>query len=165
MPEYRGKARCGGCVERCGAEEPALVEPVWADWLGIWVCPDCNNNLSHQSEQIEAGVWRQEPYYTRLHAHDGTPLAQGYVRIVHGGRGDYVEIDHAAVLWDNFHIPADQAWRFKDPNWIDKVYYVEYRSKGRSNVKLYDQKRLVGYADYKIGMCYIDPADIVEELT
>lgn len=34
--------RCAGCVEREGFDEPQLVVPVWR---GLWVCPNCNNNL------------------------------------------------------------------------------------------------------------------------
>ena len=97
-----------------------------------------------------------------LHAKDGTPLATGYIRVVHGGRGDYVELSREQIIWDNFRVPANQAWRLL-PEWADRAYYVEWRSTGDSNVMLYDQKRLVGYADYKIGMLYIAPNDIQEQ--
>ena len=99
-----------------------------------------------------------------LHATDKTLLASGYIRVVHGGRGDYIEISRHQVAWKNFSIPPDQKWRVYDPNWTDKIYYVEYRSNGSSYVKLYEQKKTVKYADYKVGMFYISPADVLEHI-
>ena len=103
------------------------------------------------------------PEVAGLHAKDGTLLATGYVRVVHGGRGDYVEFTHAQINWDNFYIPGDQQWR-QTLRWRDKVYYDEHRSCGKSKVMLYDQKRVVTYADYKVGLLYISPEDIVEKV-
>ena len=57
-PVYKGKAHCGGCVERLNESKPPRVEPVWA---GIWLCPNCGNNLSHQSVQSEDGTWSENP--------------------------------------------------------------------------------------------------------
>ena len=44
--------------------------------------------------------------------------------------------------------------------WKDKVFYVEWRAKDQSNVKVYDQKRTVEYADFKVGLFYISPFDL-----
>jgi hypothetical protein len=40
---------------------------------------------------------------------------------------------------------------------------VESRTKDQSNVKVYDQKRTVDYADYKVGLFYISPFDLFVE--
>lgn len=86
----------------------------------------------------------------------GTPLFQGYKRVVIGERGPYVEFDKDNVIFDNFHIPEDCEYRKKDK----RVYYVEFRSKDESYVKLYYQKRLVKYADYLIGFYYASPFEL-----
>jgi len=83
-------------------------------------------------------------------------IADDYVRIVVGGRGSYVEFSTEQIIKDNIVIPADQAFRLLDSN----VYYDEYRTKDISNVKIYFQKRLVSYADYKVGMWYISVNDV-----
>ena len=40
---------------------------------------------------------------------------------------------------------------------------MEWRTKDQSNVKVYDQKRTVEYADYKVGLFYISPFDLFVE--
>jgi len=93
---------------------------------------------------------------------EGETLASGYERVVHGGRGSYIECTHAQINWDTFAVPFNCGWRLHDPVWKDRVYYVEWRSR-TSNVKLYDQKRLVDYADYKVGFYYLAPIDLAQE--
>ena len=40
-------------------------------------------------------------------------------------------------------VPAEELYRFNDPH----VYYAEYRSHDKSDVKVYWQKKTVDYAD------------------
>ena len=40
---------------------------------------------------------------------------------------------------------------------------MEWRTNDQSNVKVYDQKRTVDYADYKVGLFYISPFDLFIE--
>jgi len=40
---------------------------------------------------------------------------------------------------------------------------LEWKTKDQSNVKVYDQKRTVEYADYKVGLFYISPFDLFVE--
>ena len=40
---------------------------------------------------------------------------------------------------------------------------MEWRTKDQSNVKVYEQKRSVDYADYKVGLFYISPFDLFIE--
>ena len=37
---------------------------------------------------------------------------------------------------------------------------MEWRTRDQSNVKVYDQKRTVEYADYKVGLFYISAFDL-----
>jgi hypothetical protein len=90
---------------------------------------------------------------TRLH------VATGYTRIVIGGRGPYVEFLPGHLIWDNLQIPDEEEYRLEHP-WKDRVFYVEWRTKDQGNVKVYDQKRTVDYADYKVGLFYISPFDL-----
>jgi hypothetical protein len=56
-------------------------------------------------------------------------------------------------------VPAEELYRFNDPH----VYYGEYRSHDKSDVKVYWQKKTVDYADYRVGRYYISPFDLVDE--
>ena len=90
-----------------------------------------------------------------LFTKSGLNVATGYERIVIGKRGPYIEFTDEQILKDSFYVPVEQQWRFQH---IDS-YYNEYRTK-RDNVKIYHQKKLVDYADYKVGMWYISPFDL-----
>jgi len=88
---------------------------------------------------------------------DGTLLATGYTRIVVGERGAYIEFAPENMCMENLHISPNQKWRLLS----EVAYYIEHRSLDDANVKVYEQRRIVGYADYKIGMFYIAPGDVV----
>jgi hypothetical protein len=90
-----------------------------------------------------------------IHTISNILVASGFNRIVHGGRGDYVEFDDDQI-YKTFTIPEVERYRI-DSN---LVYYIEYRT--IDNVKIYFQKKLVDYADYKIGKYYISPKYLIE---
>lgn len=94
-----------------------------------------------------------------LYSKSGTLLASGYTRVVIGKRGPYVEFSEPQIQLQNFQIPIEEEYRVGN----GVSYYIEYRSKDPSYVKLYFQKRTVAYADYKIGRYYISPFDLVME--
>ena len=87
----------------------------------------------------------------------GIPIARGFLRIVHGQRGAYVEIPDNLIIRESLHIPDNATWR-EDDKYRGKVYYIEYRS--TDGVKFYYQKRYVDYADYLPGMWYVSPKDL-----
>jgi len=92
-------------------------------------------------------------YSGAVYLKDGILLSNGFVRIVHGDRGDYVEI-HPDQICDNIlYVPADQRWRAKHR----LAYYLEYKTNTPSAAKVYLQKREVDYADYKVDMYYVSP--------
>ena len=92
-------------------------------------------------------------YTGAVYLKDGMLLSNGFVRIVHGDRGDYVEIHSDQMCVDNLLIPDDQQWRV-DSN---VAYYIEYRTMSPGDVKVYLQKRPVEYAGYVVGMYYVSP--------
>ena len=79
----------------------------------------------------------------------GLHIATGYKCVVIGDRGAYVEFSPQQIVKENLHIPKQR-----------HVYFTEWRSKDESNVMVYDQRRTVKYADYKIGLFYICPSDL-----
>lgn len=87
----------------------------------------------------------------------GTPLAVGYLRVVIGKRGPYVEFAKHHIQWANFFIPKEMEYRLTN----GVVFYNEYHSTDKAWVKLYLQKRKVAYADYKVGLCYISPFELL----
>lgn len=87
---------------------------------------------------------------TGFYARGGVRLATGYVRVVVGARGPYVE----------FHA------RHLDPTVLEEThtphtYYVELRSIV-DRVKVYAQLLPVGYADYVPGMFYASPFELYD---
>lgn len=89
----------------------------------------------------------------------GTHIATGYERVVIGNRGPYVEFT-ADQLWRmRMRVPAKEFYRFFDP----LAYYAEFRTSDDADVKVYMQRKLVDYADYKVGFWYVSPFDLVDE--
>jgi hypothetical protein len=97
---------------------------------------------------------------------DDTLISVGYTRIVYGDHGPYVEFDKSTVNFD--------AFTFKKKS--EHAWYDEWYSKDSTRTMLYDQKKGVemlsnppagahsyrgnrtgGYADYVVGMIYVDP--------
>lgn len=89
-------------------------------------------------------------FYTK----SGLLISIGYDRLVIGQRGPYVEF--SSLIKENIHIPKEQYYRLKS----SFVYYDEYRTNDVCNVKVYFQKKIVKYADYKLNKWYISPYDL-----
>ena len=100
--------------------------------------------------------------YTRFETKTGSHVATGYTRVVIGERGPYIEFLPGHLIWDSLHMPDEEKHRTEHP-WKDRVFYVEWRTNDKSNVKVYDQKKSVDYADYKVGLFYISPFDLFVE--
>lgn len=91
----------------------------------------------------------------------GLLIAKGYVRVIDGGRGPYIEFRRDQIQFDNLYVPKECRWRFAEDEIGKNAYYFEYRSMDAAYVKVYRQKRTVSYADYKIGLWYISPEDVI----
>lgn len=93
-------------------------------------------------------------YNQNLYLLDGTLLATGFIRVVHGGRGDYIEL-----IRKQFILPLIS--KFNNIDWETSIsndfYYYWLYPVGHPNVKIYKQCKTVKYADYKIGYFYISP--------
>jgi hypothetical protein len=80
--------------------------------------------------------------FTRFETETGLHVATGYTRIVLGGRGPYIEFLPGHLIWDSLQMPDEEKYRLEHP-WKDKVFYVEWRTKDQSNVKVYEQRNSV----------------------
>lgn len=89
-------------------------------------------------------------------------VATGYRRIVIGMRGPYVEFLDEHIDKSSLFIPGDQMWR-TDARFNSRCYYYEFRTRDSCRIKVYLQKRPVGYADYRVGRWYISPFDLVTD--
>jgi len=88
-----------------------------------------------------------------LYFKDGTLFAKGFERVVHGGRGDYVELTKEQIqvnLESIFNQPVPKELS------NEEFYYYWLKPIGREE-KVYWQCNLVGYADYKRNYYYISP--------
>ena len=84
---------------------------------------------------------------------DGILFADGYERIVHGGRGDYMEL-----TLNQIKVPLESHFKQKLPKFLtnEPFYYYWLKPEGRAE-KIYWQCNLVNYADYKRNFYYISP--------
>jgi len=89
-----------------------------------------------------------------LYFKDGVQFSSGYERVVHGGRGAYVEL-----VRDQIMIPLKSHFNTPVPSEIQPApfYYHWLEPIGRTE-KVYWQISTVKYADYKIGFYYISPS-------
>ena len=91
-------------------------------------------------------------------AAQGDIIATGYQRVVIGAKGAYIEFNKDDFVCKLITKPG-QEYRGKG-----KYKYVKYLylvPADNQNIKIYHQQRTVDYADYKVGMFYIAPGDLV----
>lgn len=84
---------------------------------------------------------------------DGTQFSSGYERVVHGGKGKYVEFTKEQIL-----VTLKSKFNSTLPAEIDEQpFYYYYLIPEERTEKVYWQIKTVKYADYKIGYYYISP--------
>jgi len=62
---------------------------------------------------------------------------------------------------ENLQVPPDQIWRLGS----DVAYYIEHRSRDEASVKVYEQRRTVGYADYKLALSLMSRTSVLAART
>lgn len=97
---------------------------------------------------------------TLLETTDGTIIANGYNRIVIGDYGAFVEFSRVQAYMRRLKIKEGQVYRIEDPRYAEHVKYLWLTANDSSDVKVYDQKRSVEYADYKPGMLYVSVYEV-----
>jgi hypothetical protein len=93
-----------------------------------------------------------------LYFKDGVLFADDYIRIVHGERGDYVELSKDQIKIDlkshfNQSIPIELT---------NESFYYYWLEPINRNEKIYWQIKTVKYADYKRDLYYIHPSLLIE---
>jgi len=85
---------------------------------------------------------------------DGTLFARKYNRVVIGHYGPYIEVNPEDMV-AKLTVPANQKWRLKvDENWKGRPLKYEWHVT-KCGIKIYFQRGLVKYADYKKGKFYV----------
>lgn len=85
---------------------------------------------------------------------EGTLIAIGYNRVVIGDYGAYVEFTEDQIQLDNIK----NRWPGKP---YRPVKYLWMQTTDNTKTKVYFQQGTVAYADYKVGMYYVDPKDLI----
>jgi hypothetical protein len=88
-------------------------------------------------------------------------VANGYTRVVHGGRGKYAEFHPDSILTEALEVEPNQEYRLTE-KWKKLVYYAWYRTKVGAK-KVYFQYKKADYADYLPGYYYIALKDLIFE--
>lgn len=92
---------------------------------------------------------------------NGTPICNGYDRIVVGDYGAFIEFSKEAIATD-FVIQPGQEYRVNDDKYKNRVKYIWLTVCDGSGVKIYQQKRKVTYADYKARKYYVSVHEVLE---
>lgn len=92
-----------------------------------------------------------------LYTQHGCLVCTGYRRIVVGDYGAFVEFDDKQANLLMFRVQPGQEFRLNDINYSKNVKYNWLTVKDGSDIKIYQQKKTVLYADYIPGMYYISP--------
>ncbi len=87
----------------------------------------------------------------------GLRLCNRYNRIVVGDYGAYVEILPEDIINGNLMVKKGQEYRDADERYSKHTKYSWLTAKDGSNIKVYFQKKPVGYADYTPGRYYVSP--------
>lgn len=128
-------------------------------------------NRVRDKERVEQalGLPEQGDETTLFTTPTGTLFAVGYLRVVYGDHGPYIEFAHEQIR-------CELKRRFNRPPPPD-AYYDWLEPADGSKVKVYDQKRDVrnlknpppcgfrgnrkeGYADYRPGRIYVNPFEL-----
>lgn len=122
--------------------------------------------MKKTSEEIQSGYRKRLiiPEFCEeditFYSPSGLKVACGYIRVVIGDRGPYIEFsDEMMGSSPDIYIPHEQKWRIKNP----LCFYVEWRTNDENYIKIYEQKRTVKYADYQTGLWYISPFDLISD--
>lgn len=99
-----------------------------------------------------------KPLLTR----SGTVFATRFHRIAIGDYGAFIELGLDDIIGAVIICQPGQEYRISDPRYKDRVKYDWYTVNDGSSIKLYHQKRGVLYADYKPGMVYVSPFEVIQ---
>ena len=94
-----------------------------------------------------------------LYTLSGSPICDGYDRIVVGDYGAFIEFSRS-VFSDSFIVQPGQEYRIDDERYSKNVKYIWLTINDGSDIKIYFQKKGVTYADYKPGKYYVSVHEV-----
>jgi len=112
------------------------------------------DHLKYTPEYFKNDINSKYPLYTL----DNTLIAKAYDRLVVGDYGAFIEIDEEDINKENLIIQKGQEYRLLEK--YKNVKYLWLTAKDTSGIKIYHQKNIVTYADYRIGKYYISPFEV-----
>lgn len=96
----------------------------------------------------------------KLYSLSGTLICNGYERIVIGDYGAYIEFTEEQANKESFIIAPKQEYRLTE-KYKDRVKYI-WLTTTNQDIKIYLQKRLVSYANYKVDHYYVSILEVSE---
>lgn len=94
-----------------------------------------------------------------LYTNKGSLIVKRYTRIVIGDYGAFIEFETEDIeKIGSFRIAPGQEYRMEDR--YKNVKYLWFTIADGSNIKIYFQKRLVSYADYRINKFYVSVHEV-----
>jgi hypothetical protein len=152
---------CGGGLPPSGAEMLALQARL-AEEHGYRAIP-----LTFETGDIRAMYRRYLPEWCcetgadeLLATQTGMPVAAGYLRIVIGDYGAFVEFSPQQAIRENLKVQPGQGYRLTDAHYAARCKYDWLTARDTSGCKIYYQRRTVPYADYRPGLLYISPYEV-----
>lgn len=94
-------------------------------------------------------------------------IAEGYVRIVYGDHSPYIEFLQDQIKWENFECERKgvgfyNKWFSKTGRVLvyEQIKTVKCLPNPPAGKFSFEGNRVEGYADYRVGRCYVDPYEI-----
>ena len=95
-----------------------------------------------------------------LYTLNGSPICDGYDRIVIGDYGAFIEFSSSPYS-DTYIVKPGQEFRISDKQYSNSVKYVWMTIDDKSDIKIYFQKRPVLYADYIPRKFYVSVHEVI----
>lgn len=100
-------------------------------------------------------------YYQKLYTSKNL-IAESFERVVHGGRGDYIELTAEQIKVPLVYRFDGKPFNEGDVDKDTDIFYYWLCPERDPLTKIYYQLRTVDYADYKVGYYYMSPSLLIE---
>jgi len=97
---------------------------------------------------------KQEVTTMTFKTKSGILFANDYIRVVIGGQGTYIEFEQKQIVVE---LETEPGQEYRGVGKYTNCKYFWLRPLGDSSMKVYLQRGLVSYADYKVGKYYVSP--------
>lgn len=91
-----------------------------------------------------------------IYTNNGDLICSGYTRIVIGDYEAFIEYLPEQANKEIYSIKEGQEYRVNNPRYMYNVKY-NWLTIRDTDIKIYEQKKTVAYADYRVGRYYLSP--------